>query len=125
MTKPIPLARNAFEAFHLKIVGRSTKKLRRRAKDAPKRTKEYPLRGCQPLPIVPEIFLTDPGPSPSRKLHEITASQAAEAMSCVRFNQMEPNGFTPTQFVNFGPKCMQLPTPISPLIPQTFLKTPP
>ena len=43
--------------------------------------------------------------SPSRKIYEISASQIAEAMSCVCFNQMEPNGFfTPTQFVNFMPK---------------------
>ena len=27
-------------------------------------------------------------------------------MSCVLFNYMEPNGFTPTQFVNFRPKCI-------------------
>ena len=33
-------------------------------------------------------------------------SMPAKAMSCVLFNYMEPNGFSPAQFVNFRPKCI-------------------
>ena len=75
--------------------------------DTPKRTKEDSLRGViQPLPIVLQLFFTKLRPISSRKLHEISASQIAQAMSYIFYNGMEPNGFTPTQFVNVRPKCI-------------------
>ena len=58
---------------------------------------ESPLR-----PLLVFLELTKLGTIPLWKQYKISTSQIGEAMSCVRFNYTDPNGFTPTQFSNLG-----------------------
>ena len=74
----------------------------------PNKIKADSLGGRQAAPYrPPTFFFTKLEPSPSRTLYEILiAYSVRNAMSCVLFNYMEHTGLTPTQLVNFRPKCI-------------------
>ena len=82
-------------------------KIKRRVTDAPpkqRQTRYLFARGRQAPPYCCPIFFLQSLDLDHRE--RFMRSMLAKAMAFVCFNYLEPNGFSPTQYVNFKPKCI-------------------